>query len=487
MTGKARRPIFGILVIAAAGLAGCGGVSETETDPITGSEVLDATEAAKTAKFSMTMEMRAEHYSVEWTADGVVDFPDDRGTAIITMATETSPTPTSTGEFDYETFEMPTGEMRADARWIGDDAWLRLRDNVDPKRNEMWGFPTDGKWLKTSDVDDDYVDCTVGGGAGFGSDGPPTAAVRDILETLRTDGNVLEELGTEVVRGEPTTHWRVASPKLSPKCSAEDKATLEKVVVEVWTDDDERARRVLLTVDGKGFSGTEREHASFTTDLYDFGTDVEVTAPPASEVVDDDEMFSSGEGSSGESEVSITHEAEEIDYGTPGEWKVVAEGTRAGEPWRVWTTKTSTGVDCYDAENLAGQHFLPGPSPDEVTHDSRAATCVGGSVVGLPYGDFIVLAAVTDAGRLSIVGRANGDQATVVFADGSTQPMQLDPATHVAQWRGPRPEGIVKIKTNSGTCTLGTEFDGEINPTLGTDNTEFPCIGDYGTLDSGPP
>jgi hypothetical protein len=242
----------------------------------------------------------------------------------------------------------------------------------------------------------------------------------------------------------------------------------------------------LLTVDGKGFSGKEKEHATFTTDFYDFGTEVTVNPPPASEVVDEEDAFSSGGGSSGEGGGSITH-LEEVDYGTPGEWKVVADGMRAGKPWRMWVTKTSTGVFCYDAENISD---LPPPAvavPDgQVVHDDRVAMCIGGPIRGLAYGDFVVLAAVTDAGELSLVGRLDGEKAELKFADGSRHPMQVDPATGIAQWRGPIPKGTVKVETGSGTCALGVELDGEMQPTLGTAANEMPCMGDYGALDDAP-
>lgn len=476
MTGTIRRPIFGTLLVAAIALAGCGGVAGTEIDPITGSAVLNATESAKTAKFEMTMTHAAPHAFMEWTARGAVDFAGERGTAEIAMSTEYSPPPTSAGQQDLENRGevWPTGEMSVDARWIGDDAWIGMRAGENPKDGEYWGLPPAGKWMHTDTTDDEFFDCTVSGGAGFGTNGPPTAAARDILETLRTNGDRLEQLGTEVVRDEPTTHWRVATPTLSPKCTAEDKNALEKVVIEVWTDDGERARRILLSVEGTSFGGDE-ERASFSTDFYDFGTPVEVTPPPKSAIVEIDEI----ESFSGEGGHTITEEVTDVDYGTPGEWTVAASGERTGKPWRVWVAKTSTGMDCYDIENVSDRPTtVPGAPDGQVMHDGRLAICDGGPLgTVLSIAGFFGLADITDGAQRSIVGTVGGDSADLVFADGTTQPMQIDPKTNLAQWSGAPPAGAIKVESRDVMCSLDPPTDENARPAADIENGNGPCMG----------
>ena len=93
-----------------------------------------------------------------------------------------------------------------------------------------------------------------------------------MLELLRDIGDV-QTIGNETLRGVPTTHYR---------------GTIDAIdaPVDVWVDGDGRARKVTVaTVDRRGIKvETEIEY-------YDFGVELDVTVPPARDVLDFTDIF----------------------------------------------------------------------------------------------------------------------------------------------------------------------------------------------------
>jgi hypothetical protein len=92
-----------------------------------------------------------------------------------------------------------------------------------------------------------------------------------VLDLLRDIGDV-ETIGPETLRGVPTTHYR---------------GTIDgaPAPVDVWVDGDGQTRKVAATVDRAGIKvDTEMEY-------YDFGVKLDVSAPPADEVLDFSDVF----------------------------------------------------------------------------------------------------------------------------------------------------------------------------------------------------
>jgi hypothetical protein len=126
-----------------------------------------------------------------------------------------------------------------------------------------------------------------------------------ILEYLRASGSV-EEVGTEEVRGVETTHYKgvIDLDKVAELAPEDVRAQLQQSVdqlkeqagvselpVEVWVDGDGLPARIQYSFDGSiaaAATGTDTEGFTtiFTMELYDWGTDVTVEPPPASEVSD---------------------------------------------------------------------------------------------------------------------------------------------------------------------------------------------------------
>lgn len=127
------------------------------------------------------------------------------------------------------------------------------------------------------------------------------------LEYLRAAGSV-EEVGTEEVRGVETTRYKGVieldkAVELAPVEAREqvrqsieqlkEQSGLSELPVEVWVDGDGLPAKIQYSFAGSIVAaGTEGEDFTtiFTMELYDWGTDVTVEPPPASEVTDISEL-----------------------------------------------------------------------------------------------------------------------------------------------------------------------------------------------------
>lgn len=130
-----------------------------------------------------------------------------------------------------------------------------------------------------------------------------------ILEYLRAAGSV-EEVGTEEVRGVETTRYKGVidldqAVELAPADvrdqvrqsidQLKEQTGLTELPVEVWVDGDGLPARIQYSFEGSiaaAATGTDTEGFTtiFTMELYDWGTEVTVEPPPASEVTDISEL-----------------------------------------------------------------------------------------------------------------------------------------------------------------------------------------------------
>jgi len=131
-----------------------------------------------------------------------------------------------------------------------------------------------------------------------GQNGDPSQS----LDFLRGASGDVKRIGSEPVRGVPTTHYAAVLDlqKAADASSAKSKATIESLIktlgsskqpTDVWLDNDGRLRRLRYSIDlsktkvatsTPGTAGT----VTFTLELYDFGTPVKVDIPPADQVTD---------------------------------------------------------------------------------------------------------------------------------------------------------------------------------------------------------
>ena len=220
-----------VLLPAIMLLAGCG------SDP---SSFEGSDDALKDAG-SSRVEYRWTGLGSSFAGVGAIDYAHDRGELVISS----------------EEMELPGGEMQV--RFIGATTYV--------------GFTLLGRlrWEKQTEDAPTGTDQFVPGPGGPNAD--------QLLEMLTEASKGVDTVGSEEIRGVPSTHYRA---HLDPKKLGEDVSDLpEELVADAWIDGDGLLQRLRLPI-GDG--------ATMTVDLYDFGVKVDVEAPPADELVSEDEM-----------------------------------------------------------------------------------------------------------------------------------------------------------------------------------------------------
>ncbi len=266
------RPAFARLVLpvvlAAAALVGCG----SDADPLALVQGAAAeTTGQGTARMVLTSEAPApsgEPITAE--GEGLLDFEAERARISISLGEGGAALP-GLGEIetiaDGETIYLRIGEQ-GDALGV-DTAWI----SIDLARAAEEAAGVDVSELTQSQARSD-----------------PTQG----LALLQGVADEVTEVGEEEVRGEPTTHYRATVDLGRAYEEAEavtdpeqfqafiDQFGAEEIEVEVWIDEEGRARRTRYeqpALDGA-------EPGTFTVELYDFGTDETVELPSAEEVTD---------------------------------------------------------------------------------------------------------------------------------------------------------------------------------------------------------
>lgn len=121
------------------------------------------------------------------------------------------------------------------------------------------------------------------------------------VEMLQSLDGEIEELGSELIRGVPTTHYRytvdAAKAFENPAFEGLDLDALreqlgdQQIPMELWIDRDNLMRRIRYSMDIPDPESGQSIAMSFESDFFDFGAEQEVTAPAEAEVVDAMEAF----------------------------------------------------------------------------------------------------------------------------------------------------------------------------------------------------
>jgi hypothetical protein len=132
-------------------------------------------------------------------------------------------------------------------------------------------------------------------------EGLASADPRSLLEVLHAIAGDVETVGTEVLRGTETTHYRATVDpreigKLASTAGGGDVAPLagqaaagvdaRPIPVDVWLDGAGLVRKLALSISSTKAVSSQGGSASMSFELWDYGTDVGIDLPAAGEVVD---------------------------------------------------------------------------------------------------------------------------------------------------------------------------------------------------------
>lgn len=248
-------------------LAGCGAQEASAQERI--AQAPAVTQQERSARMSMEMAMTGGGQDITLTAQGGVDFANERSSMTISMGQEVA--------------EAGFDEMRI----VTDGTTLYMQM---PNAQDL-GLPT--AWVKM-DLDEMAGMQGLGELQQMGND--PTKS----MEMLQGVSDDVTEVGTEDVRGEPTTHYRAtidmekaldqvpedARPFVQQQMEVLGTTTLP---IEVWIDDAGRLRRQRVDMDLSAMGGSPpgAPTSVYTTvEMFDFGAQVQAEPPPADEVTD---------------------------------------------------------------------------------------------------------------------------------------------------------------------------------------------------------
>ena len=224
----------------------------------------------QTARIATTVSTTTQGRTVSTTASGVFDFARSRG--MITIAGADGMT---------EVFVPPT-------------TYVKFPDAT----ADSGALPQGKTWVALPDRTTSASGLLAPGG------GDPA----DLLAALTLVSSGVTKIGAATIRGVPVTGLAI---KVDPAKAAEvpvaDRAAGEALAktfgatempVDVWVDGHNLVRREKLTLLFPGrTSAPAGAHLVMTTDYYDFGVRVQVSAPPASQVATEGQQFASASAS----------------------------------------------------------------------------------------------------------------------------------------------------------------------------------------------
>lgn len=227
----------------------------------------------QTARIATTISTKTQGQTESSTATGVFDFARSRG--MITIAGADGMTELFVPATTYVKFP----DAAADSGALPEGkTWLALPDRT-----------TSASGLLALD----------GGG------GDPA----DLLASLTAMSSGVTKIGATTIRGVPVTGFAltVDPAKAAATIPGADRAAVEalakisgatEIPVDVWVDGHNLVRREKLTLPIPGGTGAPTgSHLVLTTDFYDFGVRVQVSAPPASQVAAEGPQFAAASGS----------------------------------------------------------------------------------------------------------------------------------------------------------------------------------------------
>lgn len=235
----------------------------------------------QTARIAATISTQTQGMTVSFTETGLFDFARSRGT--ITMQSPVGMT---------EIFLPPT-------------MYIKVPAAVSGSGSDGSGLPKGKTWVALPDgAAGDAAD--MGGMLGPLDGGEDPAG---LLASLTAASSSVTKLGPSVIRGVPVTGFslKIDPAKAGAKIPGADRAAVEaflksfgtaQIPVDVWVDSQNLVRREKLSLAMPTGSGAPAgTKITMTTDFYDFGVPVRISAPPASQVAQESQFITSGSAS----------------------------------------------------------------------------------------------------------------------------------------------------------------------------------------------
>jgi hypothetical protein len=247
-----------VVAVVAALLAPSNG---TVLDPV--AEAANATTAAGTAEFGLAGHVTAAGRTIPINGSGAIDMRSQR------MRMSMS-------------FPIPgVGPMQTDALFDGSTLYMHLPEALAQR------IPLGKSWMKI-----DVAALAKSNGIAPGQLTAPTQGnPADFLKALKAVGSS-RKLGTENIGGVATTHYRAtidpkkALDQIPDKQSADalkqvlGSSGLGSIPIDAWVDRAGRVRRESMKFDAAGTS------MDMTVSFTRFGVPVDITPPPADQVLD---------------------------------------------------------------------------------------------------------------------------------------------------------------------------------------------------------
>jgi hypothetical protein len=269
-----RGALAGVILAFTMVVAACGGGGGGASDAAVSIKTLQAaasnSQAADSSRFTMQIQAHAKGEPFTIDAQGVIAG------------------------------DGKNGELKLSMPIVG-DLEERIVDGV--YYLDLGSFPgapseVAGKWVKLDPSQLPQDDGTLRDLAGQAESNSPKQG----LEYLQGLSGDVQDLGQEDVNGEPATHYRASidySKLLDklPDASQQTRDALGKlgtVPADVWIDGQDRVVKMHIVMDGSAFGSSSADVGTveLTMELSDFGTPVDVQAPPPDQTIDFSELGS---------------------------------------------------------------------------------------------------------------------------------------------------------------------------------------------------
>jgi hypothetical protein len=270
------------IAASAAVSAGCGGTSSSQAlalDPV--SAAAAKTQDAGAARIRLDIAVRGQGNAVRLHGTGAIDGTSGELTFDLGSLYRQTGNPAGAGP-NATMAQLLHGKMTVISLEQDGDYVLYLRLGVLSSE-----IPGGKEWVK---LDLSKLGKSAGVDVGSmlsGSQLSPT----DLLGVLRSKGAKVQKLGPANVGGTATSHYRVrvdvakaleAKGLTSPLLSNIPK-TMKALSEDVWIGKDGLVRRVGLAY-GRPQASSPR--VAMTMDVYDYGSQIKIAAPPSSQVFD---------------------------------------------------------------------------------------------------------------------------------------------------------------------------------------------------------